>query len=65
MTETVFRYRVGQRLVMWAFALLMGVWAGWAARGAWKLLADHQTGSAVGLWLSLGLAPAVAWCWWG
>ncbi|MER6223754.1 PH domain-containing protein [Streptomyces sp900105755] len=60
MNETVFRYRARQRSVMWAFALLLGVWAGWAAERAWKLLADHQTGAAVGLWLSLGLAPTVA-----
>ncbi|MEV7319768.1 PH domain-containing protein [Streptomyces sp. NPDC093970] len=59
MSETVFRYRARQRLVMWVFAVLVGAWAGWAAVRSWELLADHQTGAAIGLWLSFGLAPAV------
>lgn len=59
MDETVFRYTGRQRLVMWGYALLIGVWAGWAGASAGRLLADHRTGAAVGLWLVLGLAPTV------
>ncbi|MFF7986569.1 PH domain-containing protein [Streptomyces sp. NPDC007901] len=57
MDETAFRYTGRQRLMMWGNALLVGVWAGWAGASAGRLLADHRTGAAVGLWLAFGLAP--------
>ncbi|MGW1622316.1 PH domain-containing protein [Streptomyces sp. NPDC002172] len=59
MNETVFRYTRRQRLAMWAFALGMAVWAGAVSVRAARYLADGQTGSAVGLWLVLGLIPTV------
>ncbi|WP_406437576.1 PH domain-containing protein [Streptomyces sp. NBC_00631] len=59
MSETVFRYTRRQRLAMWAFAVGMAVWAGAVSLRAARYLADGQTGSAVGLWLMLGLIPTV------
>ena len=44
---------------MWAFALGMAVWAGAVSVRAARYLADGRTGSAVGLWLVLGLIPTV------
>ncbi|WP_406446005.1 PH domain-containing protein [Streptomyces sp. NBC_01613] len=59
MDKTIFRYTRRQRGAMWGFALGLGVWAGAACVRSSRLLADHQTGGAVGLFLLLGLLPLV------
>ncbi|MFJ8488562.1 PH domain-containing protein [Streptomyces sp. NPDC094038] len=59
MSETVFRYTGRQRVVMWAWALLMAVWAGAVTVDAGRDLAAHRIGAAVPLWLVLGLIPTV------
>ncbi|WP_046733697.1 PH domain-containing protein [Streptomyces humi] len=59
MSETVFRYTGRQRLVMWGWALLMAAWAGAVTVDAGRDLAEHRIGTAVPVWLVLGLAPTV------
>ncbi|WP_405873486.1 PH domain-containing protein [Streptomyces sp. NBC_00005] len=59
MDKTIFRYTRRQRGAMWGFALGLGVWAGAACVRSSRLLADHQTGGAAGLFLLLGLLPLV------
>ncbi|MER6534778.1 PH domain-containing protein [Streptomyces sp900105755] len=59
MNETAFRYTRRQRLAMGASASGMAVWAGAVSVRAAGYLADGRTGSAVSLWLVLGLIPTV------